>query len=377
MKKLSDNIRERWNELLDGGSTDGMVSPLCDNWCLDFPYKWPYEYEDPFPPGHKYHRLSQELAMAKYCGWDPMFLSSIDSRYTNDAPKQYVRRYYTPGSNTFHTETRIETPYGDLVQETSNADNMDFEKKHWLNTKEDYQKVIWFMKNARSHIDRDAMIADGKAMVKAVGDKGILGTWIVASWRHFMNQDEMYYHIADWPDEYEEYLSVGDEYEIKLLDIYAEAGYDYIFTGMFGTEWLSPWFVEQYSMPSSKRLIAHWRKSGGKVLWHTCGLCDLYFEKGYFNELNMDILETISEPPVGNVRSLKWARELTDRNIITKGNMALDILLKGTEHEIREAVSRIKEQTKGYRHLVALSDNVLKNTPLKKCLAFVDEARRC
>ena len=369
------SFRDKWNGVFAGGGTDGMVSPLCDNWRLDFTYSWPYDCADPFPPGHAYHQLSQELAMAKYCGWDPTFLCGINFRYTAEAPKKYTRQYYKIGSDNIYEETRIETPYGDLVQESVRNSLTSNSTKPWLAEREDYRKAVWYTRSALAHIDKNAAIAEGKSHMKAVGEKGILGTW-VSSGGAFAKNDDMYYHLADWPDEYKEYLAAVEENQIKLLDIYAEAGYDYIFTCMGGTDWLSPWYVEQYELPFFRRVISHWRKSGGKVLWHSCGHVDKFFENGYFNEMAPDILETISEPPVGNVRSLKWAREVTDCGIATKGNMPLNILLEGSEAEVREAVSKIKEQTKGYRHIVGLSDAVLENTPLRKCLAFVDESRR-
>ena len=353
-----------------------MVSPLCDNWRLEFPYTWPYECEDPFPPGHAYHGLSKQLAMAKYCGWDPMFLCVVTPRFTKASPKQYMRRYYAPGSDNVYEETRIETPYGELTLENIRAEKTARATKPWLSTREDYHRITWYLRNALDNIDMDAAIADGKAMMKAVGEKGILGTWVSTGYGHYQNQNELFYHLADWPDEYAEYMAAGDEYQEKLLDIYAECGFDYIFIGMDGTDWLSPWFVERYVMPSAQRLLAYWRRSGGKVLWHTCGHADVYLEKGYFNQLAPDILETLSEPPVGDVRSLEWARRVTDRSIVTKGNMPLDVLQSGSEEAVRKAVASIKDQTKGYRHLVGLSDAVLENTPLMNCLAFVDEARR-
>lgn len=375
MKKLDYSFREKWSDIFNGGSTDRVVSPLCDNWRLDFSYYWPYDCNDPFPPGHKYHQLSKELAMAKICGWDPTFLCSIDIKYFENAPNQDVKQYLKNDSKNIYEETKIETPYGLIVQVMEKSDKTQHVVKPWLVDKDDYIKAIWYTNKNLLFIDKDTSIAEGKLLVNAVGDNGILGTGVSLSGK-FINKDEMFYHLSDWPDEYKEYLIVSEQYQMKLLEIYAEAGYDYIFACMDGTDWLSPWYVEQYEIPFFKRIIKYWRKLGGKVLWHSCGHVGKYLENGYFNELMPDILETISEPPVGNVKSLKWAREVTDQKIVTKGNMPLNILLEGSESAVREAVSDIKTQTKGYRHIVGLSDAILENTPLKNCLAFVDEARR-
>ena len=72
---------------------------------------------------------------------------------------------------------------------------------------------------------------------------------------------------------------------------------------------------------------------------------------------------------------MRWARERLDPDIVTKGNIPLDVLLQGTAEEVRTEVQRVKEEARGYRHVVGLSDNLLENTPLRNCLAFVEESR--
>ncbi len=52
------------------------------------------------------------------------------------------------------------------------------------------------------------------------------------------------------------------------------------------------------------------------------------------------------------------------------------MLLNGTEEQVREEVRQVREQTRGARHIVGLSDDVLANTPLANARALVDEARR-
>jgi len=99
-------------------------------------------------------------------------------------------------------------------------------------------------------------------------------------------------------------------------------------------------------------------------------------ELGFYNELKPDVFETMSEPPVGDLPSLRWARERLDPAIATKGNIPLNVLLEGTPDDVRREVRRVREQTAGWRHVVGLSDDVLKGTPLENARAFADEARK-
>ena len=48
---------DKWNALVAGHNVGPMVSPLCDSWRLDEPYRWPGPGPEPFPPGHPEHSL--------------------------------------------------------------------------------------------------------------------------------------------------------------------------------------------------------------------------------------------------------------------------------------------------------------------------------
>jgi len=54
----------------------------------------------------------------------------------------------------------------------------------------------------------------------------------------------------------------------------------------------------------------------------------------------------------------------------------LDILLNGAEEDVRRAVRHVKRETAGHRHIMSLSDNILRGTPSSNLRAFVDESRR-
>jgi len=374
--KLTDNSRDRWEALLNDGSVDGMVSPLCGDWCFsDTPYYWPYEEPDPFPPGHIHHFLGSQMAMGGVCGWDSLFVTAINFIPTDKTPVWTSQINQKSGSRNTITESIIETPYGDLTQMLENGAASQRILKHWLNERDDYNKLIWYLDNAWN-IDLNAAYAEGQMLVKTVGKKGLIGTWVPPVYNQFGHSEEMFFHCMDWPDEYNAFLDASLRYTLKKLEIYANAGFDYIFYMIPGTEWVSPGFYDEYIRESSKIIINVWKSYGKKVMIHSCGQMKLFIEKGYFNELKPDIFETLSEPPVGNVPSLKWARDLLDSKIITKGNIGLDILLNGNADDVREAVYHVKEQTRGTRHVIGLSDCILNGTPLVNCLALTDESRK-
>src|SRR4030042_1480189 len=105
--------REKWRLFLAGDDVGPMVSPLCDDWSLDVPYAWPYDEPDPFPPGDRWHGLSQQMAMAGLGGWAPPFLCA-GARPPKRAEILPEHRTTDIDSGS-RTESRIRTPYGDLT----------------------------------------------------------------------------------------------------------------------------------------------------------------------------------------------------------------------------------------------------------------------
>jgi hypothetical protein len=192
--------REKWKLLLSGGDAGPMVSPLCDDWSLDIPYRWPYEGPDPFPPGHRRHMLSQQMAMAKICGWDGMFISNIDFLSRNRDIETASRTWEAAGLTTI--ETRIETPYGPLSSVMTRSHDTSHTDKEWLETQDDYRKAIWLAGQWLDY-DEDDAIGQGRELIEQIGDKGVFGTWVDSPIVLFVNTPQVFYHCTDWPDAFE------------------------------------------------------------------------------------------------------------------------------------------------------------------------------
>lgn len=371
MTNSSLPAREKWRAFLVGQDVGPMVSPLCDNWSLDVPYRWPYDEPEPFPAGDLNHALSEQMAMAKVCGWDPTFLGAVGFVPRNADLQAQTRVEKIEGGT--RSEYRTPTPYGDLTQIVEQKKTQHVVKQE-LATQEDYRRKTWVLRGELDY-DEDAPIAQGLRLAQGIGDRGVLGTWFGPPYG-LLNHDEMFYHMADWPDACLEMMDAYRMLELKRLRTLRKAGFDYLFYIVEGTEWLSPDFLEQHVLPDAIEQIRLWRELGGFVLWHTCGKGKAMIESGFYNKCLPEIFETCSEPPVGNLPSLKWARERLDRRIATKGNVPLNVLLNGTPEQVRDQVRRIRRETAGYRHIVGLTDDILANTPLANALAFVEEARR-
>ncbi len=364
-------MREKWLGFLKGEDVGPMVSPLCDDWALDEPYRWPFDEPDPFPPGSPHHMQSQQMAMAKICGWDPTFLVWLV--YAPRNPDALPETRYQQLADRTRVESCIHTPYGDLTSIEERAVSSHVVKA-WLETEEDYRKAIWLTQQEMDY-DEDAAIEDGQMVRKVIGDRGIMGTWSGPPTVNLCNNDELFYHMADWPEAYQELHELTTALTLKKLSTYRKAGFDYLFYCVSGTEWISPEFFRSHIADNTREIFSRWRADGGFILWHTCGHPKTFLEAGIYNDFKPEIFETLSVRPLGDLPSLGWARERLDPSIATKGNIPLDLLAHGSEEQIRSAVHKVREETRGYRHIVGLSDDVLHDTPLANCRAFVEAAR--
>lgn len=98
---------------------------------------------------------------------------------------------------------------------------------------------------------------------------------------------------------------------------------------------------------------------------------------GYYGLMGIDLFETLSPPPVGNVASLAEARKLLPSSMCTRGNIGLDILLQGTVEDVQRETKRVIDATRGSKHMVAASDYLFYDIPLENVLAVVETARTC
>lgn len=156
------------------------------------------------------------------------------------------------------------------------------------------------------------------------------------------------------------------------------AGADFIFLGGPGREMMSPLLYETFMVPDSQAVTAAVHAAGGLVYSHICSPVQPFLDMGYYGQMGIDLFETLSPPPVGNVESLADARAKLPASMCTRGNIGLDLLLNGTPDAVRAAAERVMDDTRGAKHMVAASDYLFYDIPLENARAVVEavEARR-
>jgi len=363
--------RAKWLAYLRGEEVGPMVAPLVDDWCLEEPYRWPFDEPEPFPVGHESHAFGQQMAMSALCGYDPLFL--VHPPFIPRHPLETEERVHRENDRDVHT-LHTPTPAGDLLYVYEQAESVHILKPE-VETPEDYQKELWVLEQ-EGDLDEETSIRQGRERLAPLGEKGVVGTWWGAPSVRGLPREEWFYHQTDYPALFREAIEAMFRNQMRQIELLRAMGFDYLFYCVDGTEWISPAFFEEFVAPYTAIMLARWRELGGFVIWHTCGHAKIFIEHGFYNRFLPEIFETMSEPPYGDLPSLRWARERLDPRITTKGNIDLQLLHDGPEEAIRAAVRRVKAETAGFRHIIGASDDILHGTPLANMLAFVDEARK-
>jgi len=151
----------------------------------------------------------------------------------------------------------------------------------------------------------------------------------------------------------------------RLLIAVAEGGADFVFLGGPGSEMISPKFYEDYLVPYSKIVTDMAHLNGLLIYTHICSPIEPMLTLGYYNKMGIDLFETLSEAPVGNVKSLRDAFSKLDNSICTRGNIGLDLLLNGSAEEVWEKSIEILQAAKDMdrKHILAATDYLFYGIP--------------
>lgn len=142
-----------------------------------------------------------------------------------------------------------------------------------------------------------------------------------------------------------------------------------------GPELLSPRYYEDFIVPYSKRFSQVAHDFGLLIYAHFCSPLEPFLTMGFYNEMGIDLFETLSSPPVGNIKSLKDALTKLDPHICTRGNLGLEVLLNSPPQRVFKESCRILEAAGTRKHILAASDYLFYDVPEENVRAMVDAVK--
>jgi hypothetical protein len=209
-----------------------------------------------------------------------------------------------------------------------------------------------------------------------VGDEGVIVighpqvTWLSS----MVAQQDMVFFEADYPQAYHACTRAILQAALQVFEIAMQEGIDFMSEGGYGLEMVSPGWYERYDLQYIPQLTAWTHTRGGLFWYHNCGRTRELIQRGYFNRLGADLIETLSPPPEGN-NDLGAARRLLDPSICTKGNLSLILLRDGCVEDVERATREMVRAVQGYAHIHSTADAVFAETPAENFAAFIRTAR--
>lgn len=182
---------------------------------------------------------------------------------------------------------------------------------------------------------------------------------------------------AECPERFTALMDKVLRLDRRLISAVAAGGADFVFLGGPGAEMISPDYYERFLVPYSKLVTQCAHDAGLLIYSHVCSPIEPMLSMGYYNQMGIDLFETLSEPPVGNVRSIGDAFSKLDARLCTRGNVGLDALMNETPAQVRERSLRILEAAKkaGRKHLLAASDYIFYQTKEENLIAMTEAVR--
>ncbi|MCX6360563.1 MAG: hypothetical protein NT029_12180 [Armatimonadetes bacterium] len=268
------------------------------------------------------------------------------------------------GERTFRTE-RLETPTGTLTRTMMQEPSGGYFTKYALEAPEELNALAWYV-DAALDADLTRVTEYVRSVVATVGDAAAVDVqWPMQPYELlcFPSTKDTALLVHDCPEQARRIMERIVELDARIIDAVAAGGADFVFLGGPAKEMISPAYYRNYLVPFSKQVtdIAHER--GLLIYSHICSPIEPFLTLGFYNQMGIDLFETLSPPPVGNVVSMADALTKLDPAICTRGNVGLDLLLQGSTDDVRRATATVLEETRGRMHMVAASDYLLYDVP--------------
>jgi uroporphyrinogen-III decarboxylase len=278
-------------------------------------------------------------------------------------------------------DNSFETPHGNLVSKTIEEQIKGGAQVKYPVTEEGDLKIVEYYLDALLEVRDYSIVSDQVGIIrKALGEDDSMDIqWSMQPYELMCFPDTMNTAIfaMECPELFKRLMDKILRLDEFLLKAVAQGGADFVFLGGPGSEMISPRYYEDYLVPYSKIVtdIAH--ENGLMIYSHICSPIEPMLTMGYYNRMGIDLFETLSEAPVGNVKSMPDAFSKISPEICTRGNIGLDKLLLCTPREIKEISLDILEAAAkmNRKHILAASDYMFYDTPAENVHAMCEAVR--
>lgn len=316
-----------------------------------------------------------EFEYMKKMGADPLMrgfhlLFRIENKNVERTSKQEGNKRY----DTIHT------PVGDLLEVRTYSPDADtwFLTGHPVSTEEDFKVLQYIYENTIVYPNQQPF-EEGK---KVLGEDGVGAPCIgIASKtafqdlvEHWCGTEALTYALYDFPEIVEECLEVMRQRDRETVKYTLDSSAQVLnFYEDSSTTNISPAMFEKYTLPEINEWGDMIHKEDRLLMHHACGhLKDLM---PHIAGSNIDILESISPPPTGNI-SIADASKILPEHIAIIGGIEPTFFETCTLDELEKNVRDLLTVMKGKRFVLANSDSCPPKVTYDKFLLVSELVRK-
>lgn len=288
---------------------------------------------------------------------------------------------------------RIETPLGVLTDRTRFGRTQGWDPKvsgyyspnpykteYLVKGPEDLEKLHFFLARLYESYGPSSTLPDYHEIKSQAGEEGVVEYAVYGAIDHiyaYSNEDMMvsYYRERKFLKELLQILFEPVMIETKAA---LDAGVDVIFSPWYFCSMSAGWSPKMY-----RELFAPLIKQQVDLVHSYKAIYNLYDDgklmqsAGIIRDCGVDVLETLTPPPVGDVDLAELKKEVGDK-VCLKGYMDLwYVIHEGTSESIEEEVKKaIEVAAPGGGFILGTSDSIRPGTPIENTKAYFRAERK-
>lgn len=371
------NKRERFLDWIRNGDPDDL--PVCMSWGGDTAASF-------YGKDHSEVTVEDQIRAAEETGIFNLYNVTMPTPFSavDFVDEVTVRQDwdFSPEGTKRLTETLI-TPSGELrsVREFPRHTGA-CHREFYVKGPEDVPLLEDFLRRTCGAIIRNPRVAEhfrketAKAIASLHGDMPsachVFCAAVELPCCFYMDQDTSIYLWADYQDLFDELMELHGQTTNVWMNVLADTDLDMYTYAINGYEWLSPSLYQQYMIPQAKRINDRAAEQG-KLSWlHTCGKLKHIAKAGMYQQMGVDVLESLSHLPTGDIDNLAETRRDIGPDIVTRGGVNVELFYADDPSVVREKAEEVIAATSGYKHMIGDTNSTYPAYPWANIQALLD-----
>lgn len=325
--------------------------------------------------------LEDKINVIKYSGIDPIFHpKSSSGEIFDDNPNHPLswksEILFKNDSEKIYKSTLF-TKLGNLtkrIREISGKSSYIIESP--IKTEEDYNKLIWWLKTARKYTDY--ITYKYRKFREKIGKENLIRFEFPLPFEvmYWIPREDAIYHLYDWPDTFRKFEEEALETMLILMQAAVKGGANLIFHGSVGTELYNEDIFVKHMLKSSIMISSISKRLKVLNIYHCCGKVEKWIDKGYINDIRPNIFESLTAPPLGDIENERQYREKLCKEICTRGNLDLGLLVNGNLENIKTEIIKTIKNIRGFKHIISGTCECLYGTTIDTLKELVNIVER-